>query len=105
MTQAEHVSMKMGVTCVACGTQVDAGSPAVRCFGPGRERCGEVCAAKAKGEQLVGIRMQVRYLALFTDQLLLNATPGPPEETISIAGRADWHVKRFEELCTHNRGS
>ncbi|CAE7550187.1 GDB1, partial [Symbiodinium microadriaticum] len=53
---------------------VDAGSPAVRCFGPGRERCGEV-----------------RYLALFTDQLLLNATPGPPEETISIAGAEVTH--------------
>ena len=44
----------MAVACVACGTKVDAGSPVVRCFGPGRERCGEVCTAEYLGEQLRG---------------------------------------------------
>lgn len=48
---------------------VDKDAPIVRCFGAGRQRCGEI-----------------RLFALFTDQLLLNTTAGVPEETLNVAG-------------------
>eukprot|EP00438_Fugacium_kawagutii_P013342 Skav233511 [mRNA] locus=scaffold2242:27440:30105:- [translate_table: standard] len=48
---------------------VDKDAPVVRCFGPGRQRCGET-----------------RLFALFTDQLLLNSTAGVPQETLNVAG-------------------
>ncbi|CAK9002807.1 unnamed protein product [Durusdinium trenchii] len=46
---------------------VDQDAPLVRCFG--RERCGEQ-----------------RLFALFTDQVLLNSTPGEPQETFNVTG-------------------
>eukprot|EP00434_Breviolum_minutum_P024935 symbB.v1.2.022024.t1/scaffold1885.1/size149428/5 len=48
---------------------VEKDAPIVRCFGPGRQRCGET-----------------RLFALFTDQLLLNSTAGMPQETLNVAG-------------------
>ena len=48
---------------------VDQDAPLVRCFAPGRERCGEQ-----------------RLFALFTDQLYLNSTPGEPQEAFTVTG-------------------
>ena len=48
---------------------VDKDAPIVRCFGAGRQRCGET-----------------RLFALFTDQLLLNTKAGVPEETLNVGG-------------------
>lgn len=44
-------------------------APVVRCFSQARSRCGEL-----------------RRLALFKDELLLGSQPGPPEESIGLAG-------------------
>lgn len=44
-------------------------APVVRCFSQGRSRCGEL-----------------GRLAIFKDELLIGSKPGPPEESLSLAG-------------------